>query len=103
MTSTPAIAHPRHPIPGEDPEIVRLSEMVMTLLSHVAVLTERLDTVERLLEAHTPVSRDAIESYAPDAAAQAERDAKRRALIATTLRPLRIAAQEQATQPEHSA
>lgn len=92
----PDVARPRHPIPGEDPEVARLSEMVIALLAEVAVLTERLDTVERLLDERTPVTRDLIEAFAPDAPAQAERDAKRRALVAAVLRPLRTAAELQA-------
>lgn len=97
MTVTPpTIAHPRRPIPGEDPEIARLSAMVIALLGETAVLAERLDTVERLLDARTPVSRAEIEAYAPDGAAQAERDAKRRGLIGAVLHPLRMAARQRA-------
>lgn len=100
MTANPNVARPRHPIVGEDPEVARLSEMVIALLGEVTVLTERLDTVERLLDTHTGVSRTDIEAYMPDPAAQTERDAKRRALISTILRPLRAAAEEQANRSE---
>lgn len=98
--STPSVARPRHPIPGEDPEVARLSEMVIALLGEVAVLTERLDTVERLLDTHTTIHRADIEAYAPDAAAQGERDARRRGLIGNVLRPLSLAAQQQADTKE---
>ncbi|MCP8890736.1 hypothetical protein [Sphingomonas faeni] len=103
MTDIPStiartIARPRRAIPGEDPEVARLSAMVIALLGEVAVLTERLDTVERLLDAQSLVTRDAIETFAPDTQAQGERDAKRRALVAGVLRPLRDAATQQAQQ-----
>ncbi len=92
------IARPRRAIPGEDPEVARLSAMVIALLGEVAVVTERLDTVERLLDTQSLVARDAIEAFAPDPKAQSERDAKRRALVAGVLRPLRDAATQQAQQ-----
>lgn len=90
------IARPRRAIPGEDPEVARLSAMVVALLGEVAVMGERLDTVERLLDANALVTREAIEAFAPDAQAQGERDLKRRTLVAGVLRPLRDAATEQA-------
>lgn len=90
-----SVARPRRAIPGEDPELARLSAMVIALLGEVAVVTERLDTVERLLDAQSLVARSAIEGFAPDPQQQGERDAKRRALVAGVLRPLRDAAMQQ--------
>lgn len=90
------IARPRRAIPGEDPEVARLSAMVIALLGEVAVMAERFDTVERLLDAKALVTREAIETFAPDPHAQGERDLKRRTLVAGVLRPLRDAATGQA-------
>lgn len=86
------MGQPRNPIPGGNPEIARLSEMVIALLGEVTVLTERLDTVERLLEEKSLIARELIEAFVPDTKAQSERDAKRGKLIAAVLRPLRNAA-----------
>ena len=97
MTKTPPrTASPRHDIPGENVEIARLSEMVVTLLGELSVVSERLDTVERLLERGELVRRAEIETFVPDAQAQAERDGKRQRLVRKVFRPLRIAAEREA-------
>lgn len=76
------IATPRHDIPGDDADLARLSEMVIALLGELSIVTERLDTVERLLERAQLVPRADIEAFMPDAAAQAERDSRRQRQIA---------------------
>ncbi|MHB8283124.1 MAG: hypothetical protein ACYDD1_00435 [Caulobacteraceae bacterium] len=83
------IATPRHDIPGDDPDLARLSEMVVALLGELSVVTERLDTVERLLERSQVVQRGDIEAFVPDAAAQAERDTRRQRQIGKVFRPLK--------------
>jgi hypothetical protein len=92
----PRTASPRHDIPGENAEIARLSEMVVTLLGELSVVTERLDTVERLLERGQLMRRADIEAFVPDAQAQAERDGRRQRLVRKLFRPLRIAAEREA-------
>jgi hypothetical protein len=89
-------ASPRRAIPGENAEIARLSEMVVILTGELAAMTERLDTVERLLDRAAVVSRGDIESFDPDAQVQAERDAKRQRLVRKVFRPLRVAAEQEA-------
>jgi hypothetical protein len=83
------LATPRHDIPGDNAELARLSEMVVALLGELSVVTERLDTVERLLEQAQLVKRSQIESYVPDATAQGERDKRRQRQIGKVFRPLK--------------
>jgi hypothetical protein len=70
----------------DDPAIDRTLSIVMAIAGEVAVLRERLDTVERLLDAKGTVSRADIESYAPDRKAGAERGLLHKEFIARILR-----------------
>ncbi len=79
--------HRRLAIPGQPPEADRLLGMIAALTSEIAVLRERLDTVERL----SGLSAEAIDHFVPDAAAQAGRDALRRRLIDKIFAPVRDA------------
>jgi hypothetical protein len=60
-----------------DPAIDKVLSITMALAGETAVMRDRLDTIERLLEAGQPVSRAAIDAFAPDEAVRAERDAWR--------------------------
>ncbi len=70
----------------EDPAIDRLLSIVMALAGEVAVVKERLDTVERLLDAKGSISRADIEAYAPDREAGHERGLMHREFAARILR-----------------
>jgi hypothetical protein len=70
----------------EDPAVDRTLSIVMALVGEVSVLRERLDTVERLLDAKGTVSRADIESYAPDRATGRERALITRNYIARVMR-----------------
>ena len=48
----------------KDPDVERVMAITMAVAQELAVMRERLDTVERLLEAKG-ISRDDIESFAP--------------------------------------
>ena len=58
----------------------------MALVGEVAVVKERLDTVERLLDAQGSITRADIEAYVPDRAAGHERGLMHRELAARVLR-----------------
>lgn len=90
----------RRPIPGAAARDERLLAMVTGLAAEVAVTRERLDTVERLLDAGKVLAREQIESFRPDEAAAGERDALRRRVIGAVLRPVREAAERAATEQE---
>ncbi|MEM7662157.1 MAG: hypothetical protein AAF292_07895 [Pseudomonadota bacterium] len=49
----------------DDPDVERLMNMTLALIQEVAVMRERLDTIERLLERDGKVSRAAIEAFEP--------------------------------------
>ena len=57
----------------EDPAVERVLNITMAVATEVAVLRERLDTIERLLEKGGFLSRADIEAYRPDDEAAAER------------------------------
>lgn len=57
----------------EDPAVERVLNISMAIAADLAVLHERLDTIERLLEARGHLSRKEIEAYVPDDAAAEER------------------------------
>lgn len=70
----------------EDPATDRLLSIVMALAGEVAVVKERLDTVERLLDAKGTISRADIEAFAPDRATGHERGLMHREFAARILR-----------------
>lgn len=75
-------------VPGVDPRVDTLMGMVMSLLSEVSVLRERLDAHERLGAARQPVTPETVDDYVPDEAAQQARAATRQRLIEKVCRPL---------------
>ena len=70
----------------EDPAVDKVLAITMALAGETAVLRDRIDTIERLLETGQPISRAAIEAYLPDAAVRRERDAWREDFLANILR-----------------
>lgn len=69
-----------------DPAIDKTLSITLALASEVAVLRDRIDSIERLVEAGTPLTRAAIDGFIPDAAIRAERDAWRERYLDTVLR-----------------
>ncbi len=69
-----------------DPAVDRVLSIALALAGEVAVMRERLDALERLLEAGSPVSRAALDGYRPDATAVAERDRWRERFLEVVLR-----------------
>lgn len=70
----------------DDPALDRLYSVVFALVAETSVLRERLDTVERLLEAKGTINREDIESFVPDRKAGEERGLATRAYIARIMR-----------------
>jgi hypothetical protein len=69
-----------------DPAVDKNLSITLALAGEVAVLKDRLDTIERLLEAGQPVSRAAVDDYKPDVKVRAARDAWREQYLANVLR-----------------
>ncbi|MEM1380656.1 MAG: hypothetical protein AAGH41_08530 [Pseudomonadota bacterium] len=72
----------------DNPDTERVMNITLALMQEVAVIRERLDTVERLLERDGAVTRESIEAYTPDKAAADERGALMQEYIARCLRIL---------------
>ena len=70
----------------DDPAIDQVMTFMFELMTEVAVLRERQDTVERLLDAEGVVTRASIESYRADAAVEAERNAWRNGYFGRVMR-----------------
>ena len=81
-----ARARGKRPDYFDDPAVDRLYSVVFALAAEVSALRERVDTVERLLEAKGTISRNDIESYEPDRAAGEERGQATRAYVARIMR-----------------
>ena len=60
-----------------DPDVDRLLAIIVPLIGEVAVLRDRLDTVERLAEKHDLFAREEIEKFNPSADEKQARDAWR--------------------------
>ena len=70
----------------EDPAIDKVLSITMALAGEVAVLRDRADATERLLEAGQPVTREALDNYVPDPKVREERDAWREVYLGNILR-----------------
>lgn len=70
----------------DDPAIDKTLSITLALAGEVAVLRDRIDSIERLMESGAAVSRAAVDAFVPDAAIRAERDAWRERYLDTVLR-----------------
>ncbi|ATW02829.1 hypothetical protein [Sphingorhabdus sp. YGSMI21] len=68
------------------PQDERMLSILMAVVGEVSVLRERMDTVERLLDAKGTISRDDIETYVPDKDAAYERGVMIREYIYRVMR-----------------
>jgi hypothetical protein len=83
-----AKAKGKRPAYFEDPATDRLLSIVLALAGEVSVVRQRLDTVERLLDAKGTISRADIEGFAPDADAGYERSLANKAFVARVMRAM---------------
>lgn len=84
----------------DDPDIDRLMTIVLSVAEELSVTRERLDTVERLLEASGTLSRQEVDDYTPDETADEEREALR---VQNIERILRIVIEEPKALAEQAA
>lgn len=70
----------------DDPAIDKLLAMLMASCGEVAVLRDRLDTIERVLETKGVLDRAEIEAFRPSKSILEERDARRESSLAQILR-----------------
>jgi hypothetical protein len=71
----------RRPQFFDDPAIDQLHGMVMAMATEMAVLYERIDTMERVAAGKGVCLREELAHYHPDAATQAEREAWRQRFL----------------------
>lgn len=71
-----------------DPTSERMLSILLAVVGEVAVLKERLDTVERLLDTKGTIDRADIEAYEPDRDAAYERASMTKEYIARVMRGL---------------
>ncbi len=79
-----------------DPATDKLLNLVVNLMGELSVTRDRLDTVEKLLEARTIIPQAEIDSYRPAKDAEAARDARRAQMIQRVLRPVEMELEETA-------
>jgi len=79
---------PKRPRPYffDDPAIDKVLAITMAVAGELAVTRERLDTLERIMQQKGALEPAEIESFSPDAGAEAERSAWRDDYVARILR-----------------
>lgn len=82
----PRIAKGKKPQYFSDPAVDKLLWMTLTMMEELAVARDRIDTLERLLEKRGLLGAAEIDGFRPDAAAAAERSARRAAFVERMLR-----------------
>jgi len=92
----PTLARPHKEVPGETAAEPRLLAMVTALTSELAVTRERLDTLERLVEASGVIEQADVESFEPTPEQAQERQVLRKRIIEKAFRPLRESAERDA-------
>jgi len=70
----------------DDPAIDKVLSMTLALAGEVAVMRDRMDSMERLMEKGLPISRAVLNAYVPDDTARAERDHWRATFLDVVLR-----------------
>ena len=73
-----------------DPNVDKVIAMVMGLAGEVAVMHDRMDTMERLLEKEAGIKRSDIEKYRPGKKVMAERAAWREQFLSEVLRIVEV-------------
>ncbi|MDX2144063.1 MAG: hypothetical protein SFV19_11955 [Rhodospirillaceae bacterium] len=73
----PRVAKGKRPQFFDDPAIDQMMTFILELSAEVSVLYDRLDTVERLLDANGTISRADVENYRAPEAVENERMARR--------------------------
>jgi hypothetical protein len=88
------VAKGKKPQYFSDPAIDKLLWMTVTLMEELAVTRDRLDTVERLLDARKLVRVREIEGYVPGPQAEQERDTRRMAYVDRVMRAMQAELEE---------
>lgn len=84
----------------EDPAVDTLMSITLALAGEVAVLRDRIDSIERLSAAGERVTPEGVDAYAPDPDIAAKRDAWRDAFLDVVLRAVHQQREELERQAE---
>ncbi len=87
----------------DDPAVEKLLAITLALAGEVAVLRDRIDTIERLGEVHAPISPTAVDGYVPDADVRAARDDWRETFLESVLRVIHQEREELERQASHES
>jgi hypothetical protein len=82
----PRVAKGKRPQFFDDPAIDQMMTFIIELSAEVSVLYDRVDTIERLLDAKGTISRADIEAYRAPDAVESERMARRDAYLKRVFR-----------------
>jgi hypothetical protein len=96
----PRVAKGKRPQFFDDPAIDQMMTFIIELSAEVSVVYDRLDTVERLLDAKGTVSRADIEAYRANETVEAERMARRDGYLKRVFRMHQNAAPQKAEKPK---
>lgn len=88
---TPRPAKGNRPQYFDDPNMDQMHAMIIALATEVSVLTDRFDTLERVMEDKGSVTRADLEAWEPDDVTWQERKDKREQLIRRLFRSVREA------------
>lgn len=80
------VAKGKRPAYFGDPAVDKLHAIVITLVAELSVTRDRLDALERLLEQRESIQQVEIDSYIPDANAEAQRRERREDYIRRVMR-----------------
>jgi hypothetical protein len=88
-TTAPRIAKGAQPAFFDQPAMEGMYGMMIVLLEEICVLSDRLDTYERLGAQGISVTPEAVDAFTPDSDAEAAREQSRQAIIRRAMRPIR--------------
>lgn len=94
IARAPKRAKGKRPEYFDDQALDLLTSTTMALAAEVSVLRQRLDTVERLLDARQLVRREDVENFIPDAEGAYERGVATKAYVARIMRGMTQAMDE---------
>ena len=84
--SLPRASKGKRPHFFDDPAVDQLMTFLLELMAETAALRDRVDTIERLLDAQGSITRADIEGYHADTLVEGERTAWRKGFIERVLR-----------------
>jgi len=101
----PRVARGKKPQYFSDPAIDKLLWMTMTLMEELSVARDRIDTLERVLDAHGVLRQKHIEGYKPDAKARSARATRRADFVDRMMRAAQaeLSASSDAADPHEEA